>query len=100
MGAVVKVFLRVKHWQIFLLLFGVGYVGGIAAMLLPLVTSRSPEELLKFSLPFGFVMALFIGLLRVRTVQYDSQMLCFLAITLGVTIDEFFCTCRCPRICA
>lgn len=60
MGAVVKFFLRAKHWQIFLLLFGVGCVGGNAAMFLPLATTRSPEELLKISLPFVFVMVLFM----------------------------------------
>jgi len=60
MRAVVNFFLRAKHWQIFLLLFGIGYVGGSAAMLLPLVTARSPEELLKISLPFGLVIVLFM----------------------------------------
>ena len=60
MRAVVKVFVRAKHWQIFLLLFGVGYIGGSAAMLLSLATARSPEQLLKISLPFGFVMLLFM----------------------------------------
>jgi hypothetical protein len=60
MGAVATFFLRAKHWQIFLLLFGIGCVGGTAAMLLDLVTARSPEELLKISLPFGFVMVLFM----------------------------------------
>ena len=60
MGAVVKFFVRAKHWQIFLLLFGVGYVGGSAAMLLSFTTARSPEEFLKISLPFGFVMVLFM----------------------------------------
>lgn len=58
MGAVASFFLRAKYWQIFLLLFGIGYVGGTAAMLLPLVHARSPEELLKISLPFGLVMVL------------------------------------------
>src|SRR5260370_33145840 len=60
MGTVATYFLRAKHWQIFLLLFGIGWVGGIAAMLLDLVTARSPEEFLKISLPFGFVMVLFM----------------------------------------
>src|SRR5229473_3079673 len=60
MGAVVKFFVRAKHWQIFLLLFGIGYVGGSTAMLLSLTTARSPEEFLKISLPFGFVMVLFM----------------------------------------
>jgi len=55
-GAVVKLFVRAKHWQIFLLLFGIGYVGGSTAMFLSLTAARSPEELLKISLPFGFVM--------------------------------------------
>ena len=65
MGTVVRFFVSAKHWQIFLLLFGIGYVGGSAAMLLPLITARSPQEFLKISLSFMFVMALF--------------MLCFLA---------------------
>jgi len=60
MGTVATFFLRAKHWQIFLLLFGIGCVGGTAAMLLDLVTVRSPEEFLKISLPFGFVMVLFM----------------------------------------
>lgn len=29
---IVNFFLRAKHWQIFLLLFGIGIVGGMAAM--------------------------------------------------------------------
>jgi uncharacterized RDD family membrane protein YckC len=60
MGAVVKFFVRAKHWHIFLLLFGIGYVGGSAALLLPLTTARSPEKFLKISLPFGCVMVLFM----------------------------------------
>jgi len=60
MGVVVKFFVNAKHWQIFLLLFGIGYVGGSAAMLLPLISARSPADFLKISLPFGFVMALFM----------------------------------------
>lgn len=60
MGAVAPFFLRAKHWRIFLLLFGIGYVGGTAAMLPFLVHPRSQEELLKISLPFGLVMVLFM----------------------------------------
>jgi hypothetical protein len=60
MGTIVKFFLRAKHWQIFLLLFGVGYGGGFAAMLFSLTAAGSPEELLKVSLPFAFVMVLFM----------------------------------------
>jgi len=58
MKVVTNFFLRAKHWQIFLLLFGIGYVGGAAAMLIPLAYARSPEDLLRVNLPFGVVMVL------------------------------------------
>ncbi len=58
MKTVTNFFLRAKHWQIFFLLFGIGYVGGAAAMFLSLAHARSPEDLLRVNLPFGAVMAL------------------------------------------
>jgi uncharacterized RDD family membrane protein YckC len=58
MRTVTNFFLRAKHWQIFFLLFGIGYVGGAAAMFLPLAHARSPEDLLRVNLSFGAVMAL------------------------------------------
>ena len=58
MRAVTNFFLRAKHWQIFFLLFGIGYIGGAAALLLPLANARSPEDLLRVNLPFGVVMVL------------------------------------------
>jgi hypothetical protein len=60
MGAMVTFFLRARHWQIFLLFFGIGYVGGTAALLFPLVTAQSPEELLKINFRFGVVTVLFM----------------------------------------
>lgn len=60
MRAVATFFLRAKHWQIFLLLFGVGYVGGTIALLVDMVTARTQEELLRVSLPFVFMMLLFM----------------------------------------
>ncbi|MGB2678181.1 MAG: RDD family protein [Candidatus Acidiferrum sp.] len=58
MRAVTNFFLRAKHWHIFFLLFGIGYIGGAAALLLRLAHARSPEDLLRVNLPFGVVMVL------------------------------------------
>lgn len=60
MGAVARFFLRAKHWQIFLLLFGIGYVGATIALLVDMVTARTQEELVRVSLPFVFMMMLFM----------------------------------------
>lgn len=64
MNAIASFFLRAKHWQIFLLCFGVFFVGGTALMLSTAAT-RSQEDFGKVDLLFGAV-----------TVQF---MLCFLA---------------------
>jgi len=61
MSALANFFLRAKHLQIFLLLFGIRYLGGSAAILIPwLTSSRSPEDLLRVPLSFEFVMVLFM----------------------------------------
>lgn len=51
-------FVRAKHWQIFLLIVGVGWGGGGVAMFLASTRTRSPEELLRADLPFEIVMVL------------------------------------------
>lgn len=58
MQTVATSFLRAKHWQIFLLIAGVPWIGGAAAMLRSFATARVPEEMLKAALPFGLLMAL------------------------------------------
>jgi uncharacterized RDD family membrane protein YckC len=60
MNVIATFFLRAKHWQLFLLLFGIGFVGGAAAMTFELSTARSPEDFLKVGIPFMVVMALFM----------------------------------------
>ena len=61
MDMIANVFLRAKHWQIFLLLVGVGFVGDIVAIASSMsVTAQSPEGFGKIGLPLGFVMALFM----------------------------------------
>jgi uncharacterized RDD family membrane protein YckC len=60
MSAVATFFLRAKHWQVFLLLSGIVYVAGPVAVLLDLIISRSPNELLKITVPLGGVMVLFM----------------------------------------
>lgn len=66
MNVIGSFFLRAKHWQIFLLLVGIGFVGHVVFTLMLLATGRSPEDFEKIILlPFEAVMVLF--------------MLCFLA---------------------
>jgi hypothetical protein len=60
MNVIASFFLRAKHWQIFLLLFGIGFVGDVAVMTSTLATARSPEDFDKIVLPFGLVMVLFM----------------------------------------
>jgi uncharacterized RDD family membrane protein YckC len=58
MKALTTFFVRAKHWQIFLLIVGVGWIGGAAAMLLSFAAARSPEEIFRAALPFALVMVL------------------------------------------
>jgi hypothetical protein len=61
MNAMTKLFLRAKHWQIFLMLFGAFFVGQVAVICSIAVAARSAEDFGKFSqllwvvtLPFMF----------------------------------------------
>ena len=60
MNAIVSFFLRAKHWQLFLLLFGVILIGQIAIMSSFATATRSPEDFGKAGLLFGVVMVLFM----------------------------------------
>lgn len=60
MNAIAGFFLRAKHWQIFLLLFGVFFIGQIAVMSSFAAAARSPEDFGKVGLEFGVVMVLFM----------------------------------------
>lgn len=44
MNAITKLFLRSKHWQIFLLLFGVFFAGQVAVISSFAVAARSAED--------------------------------------------------------
>jgi hypothetical protein len=57
MNAIASLFLRAKHWQIFLL-FGIFYVGGGAIMIFTVMATQSPDDFVKIALPLGFVMVL------------------------------------------
>jgi uncharacterized RDD family membrane protein YckC len=56
-NSITSFFLRAKHWQIFLLLVG---VGNVAILSCALATLRSPEDFLKIGLVFGAAMMLFM----------------------------------------
>jgi hypothetical protein len=61
MNVIAMFFLRAKHWQIFLLLFGIAVVGDVAAISSSIsATARSPEDFGKVGLLFGVVMVLFM----------------------------------------
>ncbi|PYX58241.1 MAG: hypothetical protein DMG76_09630 [Acidobacteria bacterium] len=61
MDVVANFFLRAKHWQIFLLLFVLGFVGDVAAVVSSIsATSKSSDDFGKLGLPFAFMMALFM----------------------------------------
>jgi len=61
MDMIANLFLRAKHWQIFALLVGVGFVGDVVLIVSSIsATARSPQDFGKIGLPFGFVMALFM----------------------------------------
>jgi hypothetical protein len=61
MDKISNLFLRAKHWQIFLLLFGLGFVGNVAAIVSSVsATTRSPENFGKVGIPFVIVMTLFM----------------------------------------
>jgi len=51
-------FLRAKHWQIFLLVFGVEIVGGFLAFGLQVTITHSPEDIFKSSWLFALPMFL------------------------------------------
>jgi hypothetical protein len=57
MSGVADFFLRAKHWQIFLLLFGLDCVGTVATIVMNLMRV-SPEVLAKASLPLAVVSVL------------------------------------------
>lgn len=57
MSAIASLFLRAKHWQIFLL-FGIFYVGGGAIMIFTMMTAQSPDNFGKIGLLLGCVMVL------------------------------------------
>ncbi len=60
MHTITNLFLQAKHWQIFLLLFGLGFVGNVVAMSSISVTAQSPEDFGKVGIPFVILMALFM----------------------------------------
>jgi hypothetical protein len=61
MNVIARFFLRAKHWQIFLLLFGLCVVGDVAApSSSTLATAQSLEEFGKLGLLFGVAMVLFM----------------------------------------
>jgi hypothetical protein len=45
MQVIVRFFLRAKHWKVFLLLFGIGFLGDVTAITSSLVPTRSPLDL-------------------------------------------------------
>ena len=60
MNLIVRFFLRARHWQIFLLIFGVFCVGQVVIMSSPPV--RSPEDFWEAGLLLGVVMVLLFTL--------------------------------------
>ena len=60
MNVIASFFLRAKHWQMFLLLFGVYCVGQAAVMSSISATARSPEDFGEAGLLFGVVMVPFM----------------------------------------
>jgi hypothetical protein len=58
MSGVAKFFLRAKHWQIFILVFGVYLVGQIVVMDSIVARPQSEEILAKGGLPIGLLLAL------------------------------------------
>ncbi len=61
MDAIARFFLRAKHWQIFLLLVGVSFVGDVVFVASSISTiAQSPKDFGKIGLPFGFLTALFM----------------------------------------
>jgi hypothetical protein len=60
-NAIASFFVRAKHWQIFILLVGVGFVGDVVAVVSSISeTARSPQDFGKIGLPLGFVTVLFM----------------------------------------
>jgi hypothetical protein len=57
MNAIASLFLRAKHWQIFLL-FAIFYVGGGVIMIFTTMTTQSPDNFGKIGLPLAGVMVL------------------------------------------
>jgi hypothetical protein len=61
MNVIARFFLRAKHWQIFLLLFGITILGDVAVISDSISeTAQSPEAFGKVGLLFGVVMVLFM----------------------------------------
>lgn len=61
MNVIANFFLRAKHWQIFLLLFGIGVVGDLAAISSSISARvQSPEDFGKVSLLVGVEIVLFM----------------------------------------
>src|SRR6266705_2028722 len=61
MDMIANLFLRAKHWHIFLLLVGVGFIGDVALVAGSMsAPAQSPEDFGKLGLSFGIVMVLFM----------------------------------------
>src|SRR6266699_160568 len=61
MDMIANLFLRAKHWHIFLLLVGVGFIGDVALVAGSMsAPAQSPENSLKIGLPFEIVTRLFM----------------------------------------
>jgi hypothetical protein len=60
MNAIVGFFVRVKHWQLFLLFLGGLFIGQIAIFISFATAAQSPEDLMKPGLLLGGVMILFM----------------------------------------
>jgi hypothetical protein len=58
MNGIAALFLRAKHWQIFLLLFGVMFVGDVAMMSPTAMTAQPGAQLWKISPLFAVMMVL------------------------------------------
>lgn len=59
MRAITGIFLRAKHWQIFLLLIGLFLVGNVALIIWQVSSVRSSEDFSKADIPFVVVWVVF-----------------------------------------
>ncbi len=61
MDMIANLFLRAKHWQMFLLFAGVAFIGDVVALASSMsAPAQSPEDFGKLGLSFGIVMVLFM----------------------------------------